>query len=88
MNRFIACRTRKHLAVAAVAVASSVAAGSAAAARGAPPEWEQCAHRDLPVAAGIGGILPVNVVPPPETEAALRGEIAVGTDCSIYELPV
>lgn len=83
----IPSRTRKRVVVAALVIASSVA-GSAAAAQAHPPEWDECVYRDLPVAASVGGILPVNLVPPPETQAALRGEIAVGTDCSIYDLPV
>lgn len=79
---------RKRIAVAVVAVAAAITTGGVAAAQTDPPEWEQCAYRDHPVAADVGGILPVNFVPPTEMQAALRGEDPVGTDCSFYDLPV
>jgi len=78
---------RKRIALAIVA-AAAIATSSAAAAQTDPPQWEHCTHRDHPVAADIGGILPTNFVPPREMQAALRGEIAVGTDCTFYDLPV
>lgn len=81
-------RTRERIAVAAAVVAATIAAGSLAAAQPHPPGWDHCAYRDHPIAADLGGILPINFAPPPETQAALRGEVAVGTDCSIYDLPV
>ena len=84
----IISRTPTHLVVAAMAIASSVAIGNGAVAQTDLPDWDQCVYRDLPIAASVGGILPVNMGPPPETRAALRGEVAVGTDCSIYDLPV
>ena len=64
-----------------------VLAGSADA-RFDPPPWIACAYADHPVAADLGALFPLNLVPPPEAQAVLRGEVAVGTDCAVYDLPV
>jgi hypothetical protein len=89
----IPTRTRIHrrLFVAGLAMAATAAATTAEAAPRQPddpPTWAECAYRDHPAAADLGPILPVNLVPPPDAQAVLRGEVAVGTDCSIYDLPV
>lgn len=80
-------RRHRQIATAFVAIiASIVIGGAAAAAQTDPPPWIQCVYADHPVAADVGGILPVNFVPSPELLAALLGQIKVGTDCSIYDL--
>lgn len=81
-------RTGVRLAVIASTAAITLSTGSVAAGPTDPPPWSQCAYAHLPVAAGVGGILPVDYDPPAETKAALLGEVAVGTDCSIYDVPV
>ena len=80
--------SRRAITATIVAMVASVAVAGTTAAHTDPPPWTVCAYRGLPVAVDLGAILPVNVVPPPETQAALRGEIAAGTDCTIYDLPV
>jgi len=80
---------RRSITAAVVAIVASIAlGGTAVGAQNDPPPWTQCVYRNLPIAVDLGGILPVNYVPPIETQRALLGEIKVGTDCSIYDLPV
>ncbi len=76
-------------AIAATALAAVTTTGTAAAlSPGNPVPWSQCAYADHPVAADLGGLLPVDFVPPLRTQAALLGETEVGTDCSFYDLSV
>lgn len=79
-------RNHKHIALAIVTTIAAIATGSAAAAD--PPPWEQCAYRDHPAAADLGPLVPSYTPVPAEVQAVLLGDISVGTDCSIYDLPV
>lgn len=81
-------RTGARLIIVAATAAITLSAGSVAAGPTNPPPWSQCVYAHLPVAASLGGLLPVDYDPPAATKAALLGEIAAGTDCSIYDLPV
>jgi hypothetical protein len=69
-------------------VDAQAATESATADRAAPPAWSTCRFDDLPIAADLGAILPSDATLPPNALAALHGEIEVGTDCSLYDLPV
>ncbi len=72
--------------IATVAAAASV--GAVAAAQSDPPPWSQCDYSHHPVAADLGPLVPGNTPVSPEVQAVLIGQVAVGTDCSIYDLPV
>ena len=79
----------RRIAVAAAAtITPIVVLAGAADATFDPPPWVLCAYADHPVAADLGPLIPVDVTPPPEAMAVLRGEVAVGTDCAVYDLPV
>lgn len=96
MNNFpnthhIATGRRRHrlLAISAVAGCSVVALGGAAlAATEDPPPFDQCALFDHPAAADLGPLIPSHIVVSEEVQAVLRGEVIVGTDCSVYDQPV
>ena len=83
-------RTRRRRFATALAASVVIAggAGTVAAQPADPPPWSVCEHRGHPVAADLGPLLPVNYEPPPEVVAVLLGQVGVGTDCSIYDLPV
>jgi hypothetical protein len=51
------------------------------------PPWEWCAFADLPAAADLGPLLSGTWSVSSEVRAVLLGEVAVGTDCSAYDLP-
>ena len=53
-----------------------------------PSGEPSCSSGDPALGVDLGGILPVTCAPPPETQAALPGEITVVTDRSVYDLPV
>jgi len=53
----------------------------------AVPPWQWCAVADLPAAADLGPRLSGTWSVSGEVRAVLLGEVAVGTDCSAYDLP-
>ncbi len=82
-------RRRMHLAVSLLAsVAAISTSGPAGAAESDPPGWEVCTYSGHPAAADLGAILPVTFVPDAQTRSVLHGQVASGTDCSFYDLPV
>ena len=80
-----ACRWAGGL---AISVAAIIASGSLQAGAEAPPPWTHCAYADHPAAADLGPLLPTHHRPSAGVRAVLLGDVVVGTDCSIYELPV
>lgn len=81
-------RRRPVAAALAVTIATVAATGTASAQPADPPPWSVCEHRDHPIAADLGPLLPVNYDPPAEVKAVLLGQVGIGTDCSIYDLPL
>ena len=81
-------RRRRTAAIVTLALAGSVVAVGTAAAHHDPPPWSVCAFRDHPVAADIVPQMASTSPVSDELRAVLNGETAVGTDCSIYDLPV
>jgi hypothetical protein len=81
-------RNLRRIAVAAAATITPIVAVAGSTAALDPPPWILCAYADHPVAADLGALVPFNVTPPPEAQAVLRGEVAIGTDCAVYDLPV
>jgi hypothetical protein len=81
-------RLAAALAAGAAGLVPLAGAGSVAAQPSDPPPWSVCAYRHHAAAADLGPLLPVNYDPPDELEAVLLGHVEVGTDCSIYDLPV
>jgi hypothetical protein len=53
----------------------------------ASPPWSLCAFADHPAAADLGPLLAPTASVSPEVRAVLLGDVAVGTDCSVYLLP-
>jgi len=76
------------LAAGAAVLVPLAVAGTVAAQPADPPPWSVCAHRHHAAAADLGPLLPVDYDPPEEVKAVLLGHAEVGTDCSIYDLPV
>jgi hypothetical protein len=81
-------RSVQPIAAMIVVVALTTTGGNLAAATTDIPPWKQCAYRDYPVAADAGAVLPWNAEVSDDLRAVLLGEAGVGTDCSIYDLPV
>jgi hypothetical protein len=69
-------------------VAAVISVGTVAAAQSDPPPWNECAYSHYPVAADLGPLVPGDTPVSPEVQAVLLGQVAVGTDCSFYDLPV
>jgi hypothetical protein len=82
---------RRHHRLLAITVVTgcSVAAfgGAALAATEDPPPFDQCRFMDHPAAADLGSLAPSHTELPAEAHAVLHGEVIVGTDCSVYDLP-
>ena len=82
-------RRRGPIATALIATgAAIISVGTVAAAQTDPPPWNECAYSHHPVAADLVPLVPGNTPVSPEVQAVLLGQVAVGTDCSIYDLPV
>lgn len=79
-------KTFGRLAMALATATATVGTGSAINAT-APP-WSHCAYADHPAAADLGPLIPAYHTPPADVQSVLIGTTAVGTDCSIYELPI
>jgi len=92
-NRPTAVTRRRRRIGAAIAIAvGTVGIGGTAGAQALeeptdPPSWTVCEYRDVPAAVDLGPLLPVDYDPPEPVKRILHGEIDVGTDCSIYDLP-
>lgn len=82
-------RRRYRLLAITVVTGCSIAAlgGAASAATEDPPPFDQCSFWDHPAAADLGPLTPSPIVPSDEVREVLLGEVIVGTDCSIYDLP-
>jgi hypothetical protein len=72
----------------AIACGAVAAAGSNHVSADEPPPWSHCKFADHPPAADLGPLLPAQSQPPAEVVAVLVGDVAVGTDCSVYDRPV
>jgi hypothetical protein len=82
-------RRRYRLLAITVITGCSVAAlgGAALAATEDPPPFGHCAFLDHPAAADLGSLSPSHIELSAEVQAVLLGEVIVGTDCSVYDLP-
>ena len=81
-------RNPRRIAFAAVATITPIVAVAGSTAALDPPPWILCAYAARAVAADLGALVPFNVTPPPEAQALLRGDVAIGTDRAVYDLPV
>lgn len=86
-------RRRRRIGAAIAVAVGTVGIGGTAGAQvvdgpSEPPAWTVCEYRHVPAAVDLGPLLPVTHDPPEPVKRILLGEIDVGTDCSIYDLPI
>lgn len=87
-NRHHPSKARRCTAILTIAIAAMTVSRPAHAAPDTPPPWTHCAYADHPLAADLGPLVPAFTTAAAEVQAVLLGQSTVGTDCSIYDLPV